>query len=60
MIVFYAEFFGHVFGVAFNCVIDRKKNRLLQHFRGRKTKYYSVKLGKTPDCCKILTAQFNM
>ena len=30
-----------------NCVIDRKKEN----------RNYSVKLGKTPECCKILTAQ---
>ena len=57
MLAFYAEFFGHVFGVALRdilvkCVIDRKKNRLLHHFRGRKTKYYSVKLEKHPTAIR--------
>ena len=60
MLVFYAAFFGHVFGRVFcdiqvNCVTDRKKEQITAPFRGKK-RNYSVKLGKTPNCCKILTA----
>ena len=60
MLVFYAAFFGHVFGGALrdilvNCRIDRKKEQITAPFRGQK-RNYSVKLGKTPNCCKILTA----
>ena len=39
---------------------SQTKHLLLYHFRRAKKWNYSVKLGKTPDCCKILTAQFNM
>ena len=38
---------------------SQTKHLLLYHFRRAKKWNYSVKLGKTPDCCKILTAQFN-
>ena len=38
---------------------SQAKHLLLFHFRRAKKWNYSVKLCKTPDCCKILTAQFN-
>ena len=66
MLVFYAAFFGHVFvgalrDILVNCVHDRSKERTdyCTISEGEK-RHYSVKLGKTTDCCKILPAQFNM
>ena len=50
MLVFYAAFFGHVFGRAFcdiqvNCVTDRKKEQITAPSRGQKTKLF-CKIGQ--------------
>ena len=51
MLVFYAEFFGHVFGVALrdilgNCVIDRKKEQITAPFRRAKNEILFSKIGQ--------------
>ena len=38
---------------------SQTKHLLLFYFRKAKKRDYSVKLGKTTDCCKIMTPQFN-
>ena len=57
MLVFYAAFFGHVFGGALsdilvNCVIDRKKEQIYCTISEGEKRNYSVKLSKSPDRCK--------
>ena len=60
MPVFYAAFSGHVFrgalrDILINCVRDRSKERTDNcTISEREKRNYPVKLGKTPECCKML------
>ena len=53
MLVFYAA----LRDILVNCVIDRKKEQNYCTISEGENRNYSVKLGKTPDCSKILSAQ---